>query len=208
MTSGYYLVEMQTDNLNRYIFVSLGIHAFFIIAITSSNIQRDISQIGEQGMQIQMVLIRDQEDDVQDDDSLSSSKNKIKREERQEQAVIDNRTQGDITNKIYQSYYGIVRSMLDSNKKYPLLSLQRRQEGTPIVEFTILRNGDVTDVKVTSSGHRLLDREAQKIVMKSAPFPPIPKSLGKDKIDLRVPINFSLQPVSYTHLTLPTILLV
>ena len=37
------------------------------------NIQRDISQIGEQGMQIQMVLIRDQEDDVQDDDSLSSS---------------------------------------------------------------------------------------------------------------------------------------
>ena len=184
---------MQTDNLNRYIFVSLGIHAFFIIAITSSNIQRDISQIGEQGMQIQMVLIRDQEDDVQDDDSLSSSKNKIKREERQEQAVVDNRTQGDITNKIYQSYYGIVRSMLDSNKKYPLLSLQRRQEGTPVVEFTILRNGDVTDVKVASSGHRLLDREAQKIVMKSAPFPPIPKSLGKDKIDLRVPINFSLQ---------------
>ena len=184
---------MQTDNLNKYIIVSLVIHAFFLMTITSSNIQRDISQIGEQGMQIQMVLIRDQEDDVQDDDSLSSSKNKIKREERQEQAVVDNRTQGDITNKIYQSYYGIVRSMLDSNKKYPLLSLQRRQEGTPVVEFTILRNGDVTDVKVASSGHRLLDREAQKIVMKSAPFPPIPKSLGKDKIDLRVPINFSLQ---------------
>ena len=184
---------MQTDNLNRYIFVSLGIHAFFIVAITSSNIQRDISQIGEQGMQIQMVLIRDQEDDVQNDDSLSSSKNKIKREERQEQAVVDNRTQGDITNKIYQSYYGIVRSMLDSNKKYPLLSLQRRQEGTPVVEFTILRNGGVAGVKVTSSGYRLLDREAQKIVLKSAPFPPIPKSLGKDKIDLRVPINFSLQ---------------
>ena len=184
---------MQTDNLNKYIIVSLVIHAFFLMTITSSNIQRDISQIGEQGMQIQMVLIRDQEDDVQDDDSLSSSKNKIKREERQEQAVVDNRTQGDITNKIYQSYYGIVRSMLDSNKKYPLLSLQRRQEGTPVVEFTILRNGGVADVKVTSSGYRLLDREAQKIVLKSAPFPPIPKSLGKDKIDLRVPINFSLQ---------------
>ena len=185
---------MQTDNLNKYIVVSLVIHAFFLMTLTSSNIQRDISQIGEQGMQIQMVLIRDQDDDIQDDDSLSSSEKKIiKREEKQEQAVVDNRTQGDRTNKIYQSYYGIVRSMLDSNKKYPLLSLQRRQEGTPVVEFTILRNGGVSDVKVTSSGYRLLDREAQKIVLKSAPFPPIPKSLGKDKIDLRVPINFSLQ---------------
>ena len=185
---------MQTDNLNKYIVVSLVIHVFFLMTITSSNIQRDISQIGEQGMQIQMVLIRDQNDDVQDDDSLSSSEKKIiKREEKQEQAVVDNRTQGDRTNKIYQSYYGIVRSMLDSNKKYPLLSLQRRQEGTPIVEFTILQNGGVVDLKITSSGFRLLDREAQKIVLKSAPFPPIPKSLGKDQIDLRVPINFSLQ---------------
>ena len=61
------------------------------------------------------------------------------------------------------------------------------------MEFTILGNGDVIDVKITSSGYRLLDREAQKIVLKSAPFPPIPKSLGKNRIDLRVPINFSLQ---------------
>ena len=185
---------MQTDNLNKYILVSLAIHAFFLMTITTSNIQRDVSQIGEQGMQIQMVLIRDQKDDVQDEDSLSSSEKKtIKREEKQEQAIVDNRTQGDRTNKIYQSYYGVVRSMLDSNKKYPLLSLQRRQEGTPIVEFTILQSGDVVDLKITSSGFRLLDREAQKIVLKSAPFPPIPKSLGKDKINLRVPINFNLQ---------------
>ena len=111
----------------------------------------------------------------------------------EEQAIFDNRLQGDKTNKIYQSYYGVVRSMLDSNKKYPLLSLQRRQEGTPIVEFTILKNGEITNLKVNTSGYRLLDREAQKIVLKSAPFPPIPKSLGKRSIDLRVPINFSLQ---------------
>ena len=67
---------MQTDNLNKYIGISLVIHAFFLMTITTSNIQRDISQIGEQGMQIQMVLIRDQNDDVQDDDSLSSSEKK------------------------------------------------------------------------------------------------------------------------------------
>ena len=185
---------MQTDNLNKYVLVSLVIHAFFLTSLNITNNQKDISQIGEQGMQIQMVLIRDQQDDVQDEESINSSEKKmIKSEEKEEQAIVDNRLQGDRTNKIYQSYYGVVRSMLDSNKKYPLLSLQRRQEGTPIVEFTILQNGDVINIDITSSGFRLLDREAQKIVLKSAPFPPIPKSLGKNRIDLRVPINFSLQ---------------
>ena len=185
---------MQTDNLNKYVLVSLVIHAFFLMSLSITINQKDISQIGEQGMQIQMVLIRDQQDDVQDEDSINSSEKKmIKSEEKEEQAIVDNRLQGDRTNKIYQSYYGVVRSMLDSNKKYPLLSLQRRQEGTPIVEFTILQNGDVINIDITSSGFRLLDREAQKIVLKSAPFPPIPKSLGKNRIDLRVPINFSLQ---------------
>ena len=185
---------MQTDNLNKYVLVSLVIHAFFLMSLSITNNQKDISQIGEQGMQIQMVLIRDQQDDVQDEESINSSEKKmIKSKEKEEQAIVDNRLQGDRTNKIYQSYYGVVRSMLDSNKKYPLLSLQRRQEGTPIVEFTILQNGDVINIDITSSGFRLLDREAQKIVLKSAPFPPIPKSLGKNKIDLRVPINFSLQ---------------
>ena len=167
---------MQTDNLNKYVFVSLVIHAFFLISLSITNNQKDISQIGEQGMQIQMVLIRDQQDDVRDEESINSSEKKmIKSEEKEEQAIVDNSLQGDRTNKIYQSYYGVVRSMLDSNKKYPLLSLQRRQEGTPIVEFTILQNGDVINIDITSSGFRLLDREAQKIVLKSAPFPPIPK---------------------------------
>ena len=185
---------MQTDNLNKYVLVSLVIHAFFLMSLSITNNQKDISQIGEQGMQIQMVLIRDQQDDVQDEESINSSEKKmIKSEEKEEQAIVDNRLQGDRTNKVYQYYYGVVRSMLDSNKKYPLLSVQRRQEGTPIVEFTILQNGDVINIDITSSGFRLLDREAQKIVLKSAPFPPIPKSLGKNRIDLRVPINFSLQ---------------
>ena len=92
-------------------------------------------------MQIQMVLIKDTLDDVQDDQSeLSKEKETIKDKEQEQQAVFDNRLQGDKAEKIYQSYYGVIRNILDSNKKYPLLSLQRRQEGTPIVEFTILKN--------------------------------------------------------------------
>ena len=69
-------------------------------------------------MQIQMVLLNDRKDDIQDEDSLNTKEKKvIKEEEIEQQAVVDNRLQGDKTNKIYQSYYGVVRNMLDSNKK-------------------------------------------------------------------------------------------
>ena len=190
----FYRIEMQTDQLNKYILISLVIHMLFFISFKSTYMKQDISQIGEQGMQIQMVLIQDKTDDIQEDESiLSEEKEVLKEIEQEQQAIFDNRIQGDKAEKIYQSYYGVIRNILDSNKKYPLLSLQRRQEGTPVVEFTILQNGAVTNLSVVSSGYRLLDREAQKIVLKSSPFPPIPDSIGKKSIDLRIPINFNLQ---------------
>ena len=185
---------MQSDRLNKYIFISLIIHAIFLFSIKTSNVKYDVSQIGEQGMQIQMVLIQDDLNDKKEPESLLSEKKKvIKEEKKEQQAIVDNRLQGDRAKKIYQSYYGVIRNILDSNKKYPLLALQRRQEGTPIVQFTILKNGEITNFNLTSSGHRLLDREARKIVFKSVPFPPIPSSLGKKRIDLRIPINFNLK---------------
>ena len=190
----FYRIEMQTDQLNKYILISLVIHMLFFISIKTTYIKQDISQIGEQGMQIQMVLIQDKTDDIQEDESILSEEKEILKEiEQEQQAIFDNRIQGDKAEKIYQSYYGVIRNILDSNKKYPLLSLQRRQEGTPVVEFTILQNGAVTNLSVSSSGYRLLDREAQKIVLKSSPFPPIPDSIGKKSIDLRIPINFNLR---------------
>ena len=190
----FYQVEMQTDQLNKYILISLVIHMLFFISIKGTYIKQDISQIGEQGMQIQMVLIQDKTDEIQEDKSILSEEKKILKDiEQEQQAIFDNRIQGDKAEKIYQSYYGVIRNILDSNKKYPLLSLQRRQEGTPVVEFTILKDGTVINLEVSSSGYRLLDREAQKIVLKSSPFPPIPDSIGKKSIDLRIPINFNLQ---------------
>tara|TARA_Y100000992_G_C21264825_1_gene493406 strand:+ start:861 stop:1457 length:597 start_codon:yes stop_codon:yes gene_type:complete len=190
----FYQVEMQTDQLNKYILISLVIHMLFFISIKGTYIKQDISQIGEQGMQIQMVLIQDKTDEIQEDKSILSEEKKILKDiEQEQQAIFDNRMQGDKAEKIYQSYYGVIRNILDSNKKYPLLSLQRRQEGTPVVEFTILKDGTVINLEVSSSGYRLLDREAQKIVLKSSPFPPIPDSIGKKSIDLRIPINFNLQ---------------
>ena len=53
---------MVSDSLNRYLLISIVIHMLFFISIKNTYIRQDISQIGEQGMQIQMVLIQDKAD--------------------------------------------------------------------------------------------------------------------------------------------------
>jgi periplasmic protein TonB len=55
-----------------------------------------------------------------------------------------------------------------------------------IVSFTILANGEVTDVRlVQSSGVYLLDRAAQGAVLSSAPFGPLPKDYGTNRITIQ-----------------------
>jgi TonB family protein len=50
----------------------------------------------------------------------------------------------------------------------------------------------VEKLSIDSSGYRILDREARRIIMISSPFPEIPDSMNKDSIDLTIPINFKL----------------
>ena len=119
-------------------------------------------------------------------------RNKTEDSEKEQQVLIDNRAVGDKSQHVYDTYYGRGRQMIDGNKSYPLLARQRKQEGSPKVSFTILKNGIVEKLSVDSSGYRILDREARRIIMISSPFPEIPDSMNKDSIDLTIPINFKL----------------
>ena len=83
---------MAADQLNKYIIISIVIHAIFLISMKNVTMNRDISQIGEQGMQIQMVLIQDKVNDIQEDESILSEEKKVLKEKKQEQqAIFDNR---------------------------------------------------------------------------------------------------------------------
>jgi TonB family protein len=54
------------------------------------------------------------------------------------------------------------------------------------VTFTILADGSVTEVRVTESGGvSLIDLAAQRAVMTAAPFRPLPKTYGKDRITIQ-----------------------
>ena len=183
---------MNNDSLNIYLLVAFMLHSFFLFSFTIKNSVNDITTIGETGMAIQMIVI-EKSDEVYDSSLAAQEiRNVTEDTEKDQQLIMDNRKVGEESLNTYDTYYGRIRQIIDSNKRYPLLARQRKIEGSPKVQFTILKNGIVEKISVISSGHRILDREARRIIMISSPFPEIPPSMNKNYIDLTIPINFKL----------------
>ena len=79
-------------------------------------------------------------------------------------------------------------------KRYPPEAQQRHQEGTPLLRFTMTRDGRVLASHLErSSGHEALDREAVDLLQRAQPLPPLPGELPRATIDLVVPLRFQLR---------------
>jgi TonB family protein len=90
-----------------------------------------------------------------------------------------------------------IAELLARNKRYPTASLDRQEEGTVVVAFTVDRGGHVTESKITqSSGSASLDHEALELLARTQPLPPFPSSYDGHQISLSVPIRFSLSVTS------------
>ncbi len=83
---------------------------------------------------------------------------------------------------------------LQQYKRYPSEAQSRGEEGVVELSFTVDRNGRVLSrAIVRSSGHRELDNEVMSMIERAQPLPPFPASMPQAKLDLTVPIKFSLQ---------------
>jgi protein TonB len=66
------------------------------------------------------------------------------------------------------------------NLNYPEAARRNRLYGSPILTVNINANGSLESVDVyRSSGYKILDAAAVKIVEMSAPFPPFPEEMRK-----------------------------
>ncbi|ABC33592.1 Periplasmic protein TonB, links inner and outer membranes [Hahella chejuensis KCTC 2396] len=94
---------------------------------------------------------------------------------------------------IEQAYINALQLALEKNKRYPLSAKRRRQEGTSTVEFTIMKSGDIAEVRLLdSSGISRLDEAAVKALVTLAQFHPIPDELDRNHWKMSVPIRFQL----------------
>jgi len=79
-------------------------------------------------------------------------------------------------------------------KRYPADAQARGEEGIVLLSFSVDRTGHVLARQIArSSGHSQLDAEVMAMIERAQPLPPFPPSMTADKLDLTVPIRFSLR---------------
>ena len=84
----------------------------------------------------------------------------------------------------YASYFSKFKRLIEQNWNYPRPAAMRGQQGSVRVNFSILADGTITDVKfLNSSGYPLLDREVRRLLTEIKGFP-LPKSWHKDRIKI------------------------
>ena len=92
------------------------------------------------------------------------------------------------------SYYQLILDRLDRLKRYPARARRRGIEGTVILAFTLNRDGSLKHYEIRqTSGHKALDIEVKKLIQRAAPFPAVPANIGREQVELSVPISFALR---------------
>jgi periplasmic protein TonB len=91
------------------------------------------------------------------------------------------------------TWEGLLLGRLQRFKRYPNAARTRKQQGTPLLHFTMDRSGKVLSAKIMrSSGYAVLDGEALALVRRAEPLPPPPPEVPGDPVERVVPLEFSL----------------
>jgi periplasmic protein TonB len=96
--------------------------------------------------------------------------------------------------RIEPSWRTSLMRALQRAKRYPAEARARNEQGVVLLSFSIDRSGRVLAHRIAkSSGYAVLDNEALAIVMRAEPLPPFPATMSESKLNLTIPIRFSLR---------------
>jgi len=92
-----------------------------------------------------------------------------------------------------KNYVGQIRRSVLGAKRYPEASRRAGRQGTLKVQFTILKDGQVGNVRLlTETPYPNLNREAMAAVERAAPFAVIPDSIMQQSLKVVLPFRFEL----------------
>ncbi|HCY84890.1 MAG TPA: hypothetical protein DHV36_07115 [Desulfobacteraceae bacterium] len=92
-----------------------------------------------------------------------------------------------------EAYFELLNLRIHTAKQYPESARLRHLEGRTVIQFILLTDGRVTDVRVVKSSFRKdLDDAAVAAVIDATPFPRLPSFISKVPISLKVDILFEL----------------
>lgn len=90
-------------------------------------------------------------------------------------------------------YQMLLAERLRRFRIYPAAAQRRGQQGHAHLRFRVGRDGTVVCWRLDkSSGHPILDAEAEALVQRASPMPPPPADLADSALEFVVPIQFDL----------------
>jgi periplasmic protein TonB len=96
--------------------------------------------------------------------------------------------------RIDPSWESLLLKHLQEFKNYPLAARRRNEQGVILLAFSIDRNGRVVSRHIVKgSGYADLDAEVLSLVERAQPMPAFPPSMTQARLDVTVPIRFSLR---------------
>lgn len=97
----------------------------------------------------------------------------------------------------YVTYLDIVKRAINLVWVYPEPALRNGLEGKLVVEFTILANGQLDEIRlIRSSGFSILDEEAIRAIQAASPFRPLPLSIGR-RLDITASVEYIDNRIKY-----------
>ena len=92
-----------------------------------------------------------------------------------------------------KSYFAELMAWLNQHKDYPAILKKQKQQGVVVLTFSINQSGEVTTARIKqSSGFPELDQAALNMLAQANPVPAIPQSMGRDRLLLTIPVEYSL----------------
>ena len=99
----------------------------------------------------------------------------------------------DTEDKRYVTYAQAIKERIAGQWKYPQEARKKKLEGRLVALFSLNREGALTRMEITrSSGHDVLDREAERAVRSAAPFPPFPSTITVSRLNINVSFDYTL----------------
>jgi periplasmic protein TonB len=96
--------------------------------------------------------------------------------------------------RIEPSWQTMLVRQLQRAKRYPPEAQSRNEQGVVLLSLSLDRNGHVLAHRVAkSSGYADLDNEVMDMITRAQPLPAFPPSMMQAKLDLSIPIRFSLR---------------
>ncbi len=99
-----------------------------------------------------------------------------------------------VSRQAIKRYKARLRQLIEANKRYPKRAKRRGEQGTTIVSFIIVANGQVKSIRISkSSGSAILDSATKKAVSNISGKLPFTSGIKKQQWQFTIPVVYRLR---------------